>query len=386
MHDHVLRYLTNTIPDWDEDEQLQIRSPGRINIIGEHVDYTGGLVMPASIDRSVDFAVRKLDEAEWRLHAVDIGETCTLTLPLEGGKTGKLWVDYLKGIGVQFQDEGNFLPGMEIVFGGNLPRGAGMSSSAALEGGMAFILNELLNTKLSRPDLAALCQRSSNTFLGIPTGIMDQYASLNGHAGGPIVINCSTVTSEPVKNSLTDFRFILVNSMVSHDLSDGAYGRRVEECARALAAIQQSSPEVTHLSGATQEDLDEVAATLDPVIRKRASYVIAENARVVDAITAIEAGSSHELGRLLNATHAGLREDYEVSCEEIDYLQRLATETEGVAGARLMGGGFGGCTINLVADDSAEAFTHTIISGYSSKYGIEPEVYPVRLNQGTHQL
>lgn len=360
----------------------RVRSPGRINLIGEHVDYTGGLVLPAAIDYAIYFYCRSIDGSELRLHAVDIGKTFTLSLPIRG-RTGELWVDYLAGIVTQFQDQGHFLSGLEIVFGGDLPRGSGMSSSAALEGGMAYLLNDLLGADLTRPQLAGLCKRSSNTFLGIPSGIMDQYASLNGLSTGPIVLNCHTLESQPVKNAIDTHDFLLVNSMVSHDLSEGAYAKRVTECSRALSAISAVFPEVTHLSGATEVELDTVAKNLDDVSLRRARFVIAENRRVVQAITALEAGSSYEFGRLLNETHAGLRDDFEVSCPELDFLQRTACSLRGVAGARMMGGGFGGCILVLVDKDHREEFQVLIADLYRQAYGIDAEIYPVKVASGT---
>ena len=378
LPDHVTEYSNSLGGEWT----YRLRSPGRINLIGEHVDYTGGLVLPAAIDYAIYFVVRKIDRPEWRLHAVDLGETYTLPLPIEG-RTDALWVDYLAGIGVQYQDRGHFLPGLEIVFGGDLPRGSGMSSSAALEGGMAFLLNHLLRSKLDRPQLASLCKQSSNTFLGIPSGVMDQYASLNGRASGPIVINCHTLESEPVKNAIDDHELWLLNTMVSHDLSDGAYGKRVTECGRALQAIQVAHPEVEYLSAASSTQLADVADRLDEMALQRAGYVIAENERVRSAITALEAGSSREFGKLLNETHAGLRDKFEVSCEELDFLQREAVSLPGVAGARMMGGGFGGCTINLVRSDAGEAFKLAMRDRYQKAYGIELEIYPVTISDGT---
>ena len=375
-------YLDRLAADSSNPWTWHLRSPGRINLIGEHVDYTGGLVMPASIDKAIYFAARPLTEPEWRLHAVDLGQQRTISLPI-GGATQDLWVNYLTGIGVQYQDQGQFLPGLEIVIGGDLPSGAGVSSSAALEGGMAFLLNELLGTSLSRPELAQLCKRSSNTFLGIPSGIMDQFASLNGLATGPIVLNCHTLEFEPVKDGLTDHTLLLINSMVSHDLSDGAYAERVAECQRALEAIQERAPQVTYLSAATLPQLEAVKDKLDELALRRAHYVIEENDRVRSAITALEAGSSYELGRLLNATHAGLRDAYAVSCEELDFLQRAATALDGVAGARMMGGGFGGCTLNLVRETDLDQVQQTVTQAYRATYGIDCACYPVRLAAGT---
>ena len=361
---------------------LLVRSPGRINIIGEHTDYTGGLVLPASIDKALYFAVRRTGAPELRLTALDIDERATLPLPLTG-RGDRTWVNYLTGIGIQFQDQGHFLPGLEIAFGGDLPQGAGMSSSAALEGGMAFLLNEVLNAGLDRPALAALCKRSSNTFMGIPSGIMDQFASLNGRAGGPILLNCHTLAYEPVVDKIAGYELLLINSMVSHNLGESEYPLRVAECARALEAIQRQFPEVTHLSAATEAQLAAVREQLDVTAYRRAGYVIAENHRVRRAINAMESGSPTELGTLLNATHAGLRDNYEVSCAEIDFIQARAVEHPGVAGARLLGGGFGGCVLVLVEAGAGGAAGEEVLAHYGRTFGIEGEWYAVRFAGGT---
>ena len=379
---HLTQYLTHTFNESPQHWQYRLRSPGRVNLIGEHVDYTGGLVLPAAINYAIYFVARPLDTPEWRLHAVDLGETVTIPLPLTG-RSGLLWADYLTGIGVQFQDQGQILPGLEVVFGGDLPRGSGMSSSAALEGGMAYLLNEILGAQYSRPALAALCQRSSNTYLDIPSGIMDQFASLNGSATGPIILNCHTLSSEPVKNELKDYGFLLVNSMVSHNLSDGAYAERVRECGQALQAIQTQFPRVTHLSATLPDQLAAVRDQMDEKVRKRATFVVDENKRVGRAVIALEAGSSIELGKLLNETHVGLRDLYEVSCEETDFLQRFAANHPDVAGARIMGGGFGGCTINLIRNEAVDEFKEAITAAYREAYDITPECYPVVLASGT---
>jgi galactokinase len=380
ISDHI-----RTLGQRPADFPYLLRSPGRINVIGEHTDYNGGLVMPAAIDRSIYFCGGARVPAEWKLHAIDIDQSYTLPLPITG-RTGITWVDYLAGIGVQFQDRGHFLPGLEIIIGGDLPVGSGMSSSAALEGGMAFLLNELLGAGLGRPELAQLCQLSSNHFMQIPTGIMDQFASLNGRATGPIVLNCATLAVEPVKNGLTDHTFILVNSMVSHDLSDGAYAERVAECREAFRPLQRQNRVLEHLSDAKLSDMEAVKEDISSAAYRRAAYVIRENERVRQAILAIEAGSPTELGGLLNQTHAGLRDEYEVSCPELDFLQATASSYDFVAGSRLMGGGFGGCTLNLVATESKNTFTERIRVAYREEYDLLSEVYPVRISSGTEWL
>lgn len=362
-------------------------SPGRINLIGEHTDYTGGLVMPAAIDLGIRFVVRPLNEPALHLRAADLNESLTVPLPLVG-KTEKTWANYLVGVAYQFQQLGYELPGLDIEFGGNLPAGAGISSSAALEGGMAFLLNDVLDAGLSRPELARLCQRSSNEFLGIPTGIMDQFASLNGTAAGPILLNCDTLEFTPVNAHLPGYVWLLVNSNVTHDLSEGAYHQRVRECAAALATLQTEFPELTRLSAATPEQVNRLKHRMEPTIWQRAHYVTRENERVRAMAKALEDGNADVAGSLLNATHAGLRDDYEVSCPEVDFLQRWATEefTGRVLGARLMGGGFGGCTLNLVAEGDTEELMAEISPAYREVYGLEATFIPVRIGPGTYRM
>ncbi|MFK8165187.1 MAG: galactokinase [Lewinella sp.] len=367
--------------------QIGLHSPGRINIIGEHTDYTGGWVMPAAIDKGIEFYARQIDEVELRLHAVDLDQRYTLPLPITG-KTGELWVDYLAGVGTEFQLLGHEIPGMEIVFGGNVPRGSGMSSSAALEGGMAFLLNEMLETGISRPQLALLCQRSSNNFIGVPTGIMDQFASLNGSAEGPIMLNCESLDFFPISAKLPGYDWLLVNSMVTHELGSSEYPVRVRECVAAYAAVKTAFPDVPNLSSTSLEQFAAVAEQLPEVVRNRGRYVVEENARVREMAIALKSGDVKAAGKVLNATHAGLRDDYAVSCPEVDFLQEQATDVFGgeVAGARIMGGGFGGCTINLVRTADIPSLQEFLRSAYSDAFGKEPEFYGVEIGAGTRRI
>ena len=364
-----------------------LHSPGRINIIGEHTDYTGGWVMPAAIDKGIEFYARRIEGTELKLHAVDLDQRYTLPLPVTG-KTGELWVDYLAGICAEFQLLGHEVPGMEIVFGGNVPRGSGMSSSAALEGGLAFLLNDALDAGISRPQLALLCQRSSNNFIGVPTGIMDQFASLNGSAEGPIMLNCESLDFSPISANLPGYDWLLVNSMVTHELGSSEYPVRVRECAEAYTAVKAAFPEVPNLSATSPEQFAVVAEQLPEVVRNRGRYVVEENARVRQMAKALKAGDVKTAGDLLNATHAGLRDDYAVSCPEIDFLQEQATGafSGDVAGARIMGGGFGGCTINLVRTADIPALQEFLRSAYAAAYGQEPDFYGVKIGAGTSNI
>jgi len=386
MLSHIAEYLTaNSLSE--DSFPLRLHSPGRINIIGEHTDYTGGWVMPAAIDKGIEFYARPITGKALRLHAVDLNKNYNFPLPVTG-KTGELWVDYLAGVAEQFQQLGHEIPALEIVFGGNVPRGSGMSSSAALEGGMAFLLNEVLTAGLTRPELAQLSQRSSNEFIGVPTGIMDQFASLNGSAEGPILLNCDSLNFEPISAEVPGYRWLLVNSMVTHELGSSEYPLRVAECQEALEALQRVFPELEKLSHASPDQLEAVIDDLRPVVRKRASYVINENIRVRQMAQALQSGDVATAGRLLNKTHQGLRDDFQVSCEEVDLLQFLATENfrGQVAGARIMGGGFGGCTINLVKEKEVNFLKAFLKKSYREAYDKIPEFYEVKIGAGTNWL
>lgn len=343
--------------------------------------------MPAAIDKGIEFYARQIDARELRLHAVDLDQRYTLPLPVSG-KSGELWVDYLAGICAEFQQLGHEVPGLEIIFGGNVPRGSGMSSSAALEGGMAFLLNEVLEAGISRPELALLCQRSSNNFIGVPTGVMDQFASLNGSADGPIMLNCESLAFSPISADLPGYDWLLTNSMVTHELGSSEYPVRVRECAEAYAAVKAAFPGVPIMSATTTEQFATIAETLPEVIRKRGHYIVEENARVQLMATALQSGDVRAAGNLLNATHVGLRDNYAVSCEEVDFLQQQATQVfpGDVAGARIMGGGFGGCTISLVRTEDIPALQAFLTKAYQEAYGKEPEFYGVEIGAGTRKI
>lgn len=394
--------------DWD----VLLRSPGRINILGEHLDYNGGLVMPAAIDKAIYFAVRKRSDEQLHLRALDIDETFSLAVSHDS-PSGKRWVDYLLGVVNEFRKLGYQLPGMEVVFGGDLPMGGGVSSSAAMEGGMAFACNILLGAPLSRPQLAQLCQRSSNQFMGIPSGIMDQFASLNGEKDKLLLLDCSTLAAGKVPVHFPEHSFVLVNSMVSHNLGDSEYPKRVAECAEGLAMLQaiffntaptkstapafsakiipiERKPQA-EAPNAPQGDgvwsfYPQLKGRVSEVIYRRCRYVAGEMDRVQAALKALSTYNPKALGALMNATHIGLRDDYEVSCPEVDFLQDFACQYPGVVGSRIMGGGFGGCTLNLISKEQIAPFFADISQTYQAAYGITPVCFPVELSAGTELL
>ncbi len=363
-----------------------LRSPGRINIIGEHTDYNDGFVLPGAIDRAIYFALRENGSGTSNFYALDIDQQATDVSLTDPKRSGELWLDYLLGIADQFRQRGIELPGIDLVFGGDLPAGAGMSSSAALEGGMAFIWNELTGAGLSRPELARLCKDSSNTFLGIPCGIMDQFASLNGRAGEVLLLDCRSLQTERVRSELGDYRWLLFNSKVTHELGSSAYPVRVRECTEGAAAIRTLYKDVEKLRDATPDQVESAHHLMSDTVYRRCRYVTGEEERTLAAVAALRMGDMPELGRQLTATHRGLRDDYEVSCAEIDFLVDEALRQTGVLGARIMGGGFGGCTLNLVRTTESETVIAHLTKAYEQAFGIAGEAYKLNLVDGTDWL
>ncbi|PSR11807.1 MAG: galactokinase [Bacteroidetes bacterium] len=360
---------------------LKVRAPGRINIIGEHTDYNQGLVLPGAIDKSLFFAVRPNGTAQLRCWALDIDAyaEADLTAIVAGDQ---LWFNYLLGIADQFQQRGYALPGLDIVFGGDLPVGAGVSSSAALECGMAMVWNTLLKVGLDGPEMAQLAQRSSHEFIGIPCGIMDQFASLNGQQDAAILLDCQALSCRTVPVAVAGCEWVLLNSRVSHNLADSAYPERVRECQEGLAILQKHLPAVTALRDVTPAQLTALEAKMPALVYRRCRYVVGEHYRTLMMIDALQAGDAEKIGMLLYHTHIGLSEDYEVSCPEIECLFGVALQHPGVYGARLMGGGFGGCTLNLVQSAAREAFVSEALAAYEAAFGIQGDYLPVRLVNG----
>jgi galactokinase len=371
--------LTNNQPS------LEIRAPGRINIIGEHTDYNNGLVLPGAIDKALFFAARPNNSTQFRCWALDIDAHASIDI--KNIKRGEdLWFNYLLGIADQFQQRGHQLPGLDVVFGGDLPVGAGVSSSAALESGMAMIWNELLNAKLSRVELAQLAQQSSHQFVGVPCGIMDQFASLNGREDHAILLDCRSLEFKAIPVAVQGCEWILLNSKVSHNLADSAYSQRVAECKEGLTVLQRLFPNITALRDVTPPQLEQHKANMSDTVYRRCRYIIGEHHRTVAMLKALSTGNAEEVGRLLNFTHMGLSLDYEVSCPEIEFFFRQALEHPGVYGARIMGGGFGGCTLNLVKSESRDEFVDQALTAYQQAFDLTADYLPVKLQDGVSLL
>lgn len=367
-------------------EPLVYTAPGRINIIGEHTDYNGGFVLPGAVDKGITIYIKLNGTERINVFAFDLDESSSFgleerDLPKEG------WARYIFGVCRELTKRGGKLQGFDAVFSGNVPLGAGMSSSAALESAFAFALNDMLSLGHDRLELARIGQATEHNYVGVKCGLMDQFASCNGKAGNLMKLDCKTGDFEyvPFDPEAHGYKVVLVDSCVKHSLVGSPYNRRRESCERALKAIQVKHPEAETLRDARYEWLDEVIGKISQEDYTRASYAISEVDRLLQACTALQRGDYETLGAKMYATHVGLSVLYEVSCDEIDFLAEVAREC-GVSGSRIMGGGFGGCTINLVRSELYDAFAETVKSRYKEQFGIDCKIYPVVISDGARRL
>ena len=365
-------------------EGVAYTSPGRINLIGEHTDYNGGFVFPGAIDKGIYAVIRLNGTDKVRAYSIDKEDYREFGMN-EEDNPHLHWANYIFGVCREIIKRGYQLQGFDTVFYGNVPIGAGMSSSAALESTYAFALNELFNLNIDKFELARIGQATEHNYVGVKCGIMDQFASLFGKAGHLMRLNCATMEFEYFPFNPKGYKVVLLDTVVKHELASSAYNKRRESCENACAHIAQKHPEVKYLSDATMEMLNEVKAEIPAEDYMRAEYVIGEKQRVLDVCDALEKGDYETVGDRMYGTHYGMSKLYEVSCEELDFLNDIAKDC-GVTGSRVMGGGFGGCTINLVKEDLYDAFIATAKEKFAAKFGHEPKVYDVVISDGARRL
>ncbi len=356
-------------------------SPGRINLIGEHTDYNGGFVFPGAVDKGIVAAIRLNGTDKVNAFSLDLNEQTQFGLN-EEDKPAEAWACYIFGVVREMQKRGVKLTGFDTVFAGDVPLGAGMSSSAALESTYAFAMNELFNGGIDKFELARVGQATEHNYCGVNCGIMDQFASVFGKSGHLMRLDCRSMEFEyfPFDPSQHGYKLVLLNSCVKHELVGSPYNDRRASCERVAKVLGQE-----FLRGATMEQLDAVKEQISEEDYKRARYVIGEEKRVLDVCEALEKGDYETVGKRMFETHWGMSKDYEVSCEELDFLAEIA-EQEGVTGSRIMGGGFGGCTINLVKSDRYDSFIAVAKEKFVAKYGHEPKVYDVVISDGSRRI
>ena len=360
-------------------------APGRINLIGEHTDYNDGFVFPGAVQQCIIAEIKQNGTRTVRAYSIDLKDYTEFCLDDEKGPNAT-WARYIFGVCREMMALGVPVQGFNTAFAGDVPLGAGMSSSAALESAFAFALNDIWGgNKIEKMELARVGQRTEHKYVGCNCGIMDQFASVHGKAGSLMRLDCRSGEFSYFPWNPKGYKLVLINSCVKHELVGSPYNDRRKSCENVAAVINKHFPEVKSLRDASYEQLDAVRAEVSEEDAKRAHYVIGERERVLGVCNALEAGDYETVGKLMYETHHGLSEEYGVSCEELDYLNDLAKEA-GVTGSRIMGGGFGGCTINLVSEELYDNFIKTVYQNYPQKFGKKPIVIDVVIGDGARKL
>jgi len=360
-------------------------APGRVNLIGEHTDYNDGFVFPMALNFYTYVAVAARRDRHLHVYSENMQEAVWLSLDDLSGRRHH-WSDYVAGIADELEKTGIHLPGADLYISSEVPVGAGLSSSAAIEMAVALALSGLAHAILSPLELAKLGQRAENHFVGMNCGIMDQFIAMHGEKDHALLLDCRSLAFQHVTLPSENIRIVVCNSMVKHELGSSAYNRRRAECEEGVRLMQARFPGITHLRDVSPAQFLQVQDQLTPVVRARCRHVISENQRVLDSLTSLQSNDLARFGRLMNASHDSLRDDYQVSCRELDVLVDLARSSSGCLGSRMTGGGFGGCTVNLVALDHVDAFVDHISSAYHLRTGLSPQVYITMASQGAHKL
>lgn len=362
--------------------QKIVLSPGRINIIGEHIDYNDGYVLPAAIDKIICFAFEKNNTQKSKIIAIDLNEEFEIDLTQKIQLSEVVWTNYILGIIKQLQDNDFSFGGFNCVFSSNIPVGSGLSSSAALECGMIFGIRELFDLKIEKVDIALLGQKAEH-WVGINCGIMDQFSSVHGLENKVIKLDCNTLDFEYHNADFKDYSLVLFDSNVKHSLFTSEYNNRRLECEEGLSIIRNHFPEIKTFRDCNEEQLLSIQDKMNEIVFKRVHFVVKEIRRVSEACEALDNGNIELLGQLLFDTHDGLSKEYEVSCPELDFIVEQAKKEETVIGSRLMGGGFGGCAITLIKKGNEKNIKEKFTSLYFDTFGIDLKIYDVKISNGT---
>jgi len=359
-------------------------SPGRINLLGEHIDYNDGFVMPAAINKGIFFAIALNNSEKINCYSIDFDESISLHLSEVKKMDG--WKNYVLGVVNEFQKLNLDVKGFDCAFGGNIPIGGGLSSSAALEGGISFGLNELCNFQMSRKDLALLGQRAEHNFPGVMCGIMDQYANMMGKKNTVMLLDTKNISNEYIPLNIEGYEIILINTKVHHSLASSEYNQRRKECEKGLEILKKELHVQSFRDIKNPDQLVPFKSEMGNKIYNRCLFVVEEILRTKKAANLLKENDLIGFGKLMFETHEGLKNLYEVSCKELDFLVNAASENKDVIGARLMGGGFGGCTINIVKQEGVESFLSKIFPAYKKQFNIGAESYDVKVVDGTREV
>ena len=361
------------------------RAPGRVNLIGEHTDYHDGFVRPAAIELSVWAAIAPRADRKLVVHSENFAESAEIDLDDHDPRSRSHWSDYVQGVAMMLDRTHPSLLGANLLISGEVSIGSGLSSSAAIEVATAFALLENSELPVDRVELAKLCRRAENEFVGARVGIMDQFISCCGHAGKALMLDCRSLNYRllPIP---ADVSLVICNTMVKHDLASSEYNTRRAECEEAVRLLSRKMPQVRALRDVRVEDLARSSGVLPPTIYRRCRHVVTENARVLDAAAALEKEDLKTFGRLMAESHISLKNDYEVSCPELDLMVELAGQVGGVHGARMTGGGFGGSTVNLVDNRSVESFRHSVANAYEKATGLLPQILVSAAAEGAGEV
>ncbi|MEN4761195.1 galactokinase [Chryseobacterium sp. C39-AII1] len=370
---------------FSSDPERIFLAPGRINIIGEHVDYSDGFVLPAAIDKHICFAVKKTDDSKIIFFAKDFNDSFSFDVNKKQFPVSQTWVNYLLGVFNVIQELGKEVGGLQIAFSSTIPMGSGLSSSAALECGFAYILNEIFDLNLNKKEIAVIGQKSEHTFVGVKCGIMDQFSSVFGKEHKVIMLDCNSLEHQYFEANIDGYSLVLFDSCVKHTHLTSGYNDRRRDVDNGKKILWEKFPEIQKFRDFSFEMLDKVREEMGEVSHKRCLYLLKEIKRVEEAAKALSHSEVEYLGQLLNETHSGLSTEFEVSCDELDFMVKETLKEEGVLGARIMGGGFGGCSINLIRDENVDQVIEAISAKYKKAFDIEMKVYRVKISDGINE-
>ncbi len=377
----LIRHIDSTFKKKFKSDPILVKSPGRINLIGEHTDYNEGFVFPAAIDQVIVTAIQKSNSNISTAIADELSQKHEFSInkiaPLENGN----WKNYVLGVVAEIIKKDKIISNFNLVFGGNIAIGAGLSSSAALENSIVFGLNELFDLQLTKDEMILISQKAEHNYAGVKCGIMDQYASMFGEENKALFLDCRTVKAQPIHIDFKEYELLLINTNVKHSLGESAYNNRRSVCEKVSKILK-----IDALRDANEKDLIQLKFHITEEEYEMALYVIQENQRVKESFEAVNNDDLFGLGELFFASHMGLQNQFKVSCDELDFLVQKAKEEKGVIGARMMGGGFGGCTINIVKKDQLSGYTDFIKKQYFNKFKRNCGFYKIRLSKGVHLI